>query len=53
MTDPTPSGRPPRDDIDDQTFRGGLTGIALVALTTLGLSLAAAVVVAAALLLVG
>lgn len=46
-------GRKPRDVVDDHSIRGGLTGIGLVALATLGMSLVAAVLVGLALLIAG
>jgi hypothetical protein len=53
VSTPGEGRRPTRDVIDDHTIRGGLTGIALVALATLGLTVVAAVVVALALLIAG
>lgn len=48
------SRRPGDDDVvDDHPFRGGLTGIALVALATVAVAAAAAVVVAVMLAVAG
>ena len=53
MSTPGPGRREVHDVVEDSPLRGGLTGIALVALATLGLCLAALVIVGLALLLVG
>ena len=53
MSTPGPGKRELHDVVDEHPFRGGLTGIALVALATLGLAAAAAVLVALALLVAG
>lgn len=52
MSGPTsPRRRRLQDVVDERPFRGGLTGIALVALATLGMAGTAAILVALILLI--
>jgi hypothetical protein len=53
MSTPGPGRREVRDVVDESPLVGGLTGIALIALATLGLSAVAGLLVLLALLLVG
>lgn len=53
MSTPGPGRRVPYDNIDDHPLQGGLTGIALVAVATLGLAAGGALIVWLALLIVG
>lgn len=53
MSSSPPGRRELHDVVEDEPFRGGVTGIALVALATLGLAAMAAVLVALAILVAG